>query len=328
MTYTRTNHGPAALPLLGAALLAAGLCASPTRALADAPKDAWPALLRRDLARVAHIEWRLRGAAGSACSRQAADAGIAFDDRRAYPKRDWPLLATSLKMAEHPVIVSVAPGSPADLAGLHEGDEVLAIGGVPSDTIIARRNAGSLVSDALLDEIGQAAPGSALTFDLRRDGAVLHVAVRPVTHCAVRLVLFTDRKVEAHSDTRNVAISTGMLAFARTDDELALAAGHEVAHVINGDRRGAPAKVRRGMEDAADALGLRLMECAGYSRATGITLFERLGSRDWLGFLRARTHRSWKARTESLRAMPPGTMCLSTTCRTGFNACPESFSRR
>ncbi len=306
MTCPRANHSPVALPLLFAALLGAGLCALPTRAYADEPRDAWPALLRHDLARMAHIEWRLRVAAGTACPRQAADAGIAFDDRRAYQKRDWPLLATSLKMGEHPVIVSVAPGSPADLAGLHAGDEVLAIGGVPSDTIIARRNAGSLVGDALLDEIGQTAPDSALTLDLRRDGTLRQVPVRPVTHCAVRLVLFTDRKIDAHSDTRNVAISTGMLAFARTDAELALAAGHEIAHVINGDRRGAPAKVRRGMEDAADALGLRLMECAGYARAAGVTLFERLGSRDWLGFLRARTHRSWKILGSGIRCPGSG----------------------
>ncbi len=309
MIQDRKKSGfPAGLQLALAFIGVAPL-ALPAQAATDVARDVWPVLLRRDLARVGHVEWRLRRAAGAACPVQAPDVGVVLDDRGAYQKRDWPLLAATVKMDEHPVVASVAPGSPADRAGVRAGDEVLALDGVSAETIIARRPAGTVVADALLDEIARTAPDKAVVFDLRRAGAVLQFSVVPVRHCAVRLVLFTDRSIEAHSDTRNVAISTGMLAFARTDDELALAAGHEIAHVINGDRRGAPAKVRRGMEDAADALGLRLMECAGYARATGITLFERLGSRDWLGFLRARTHRSWKARTQSLQVLPPPAVC-------------------
>lgn len=269
----------------------------------------WPVLLRRDLARVAHIEWRLRSAAGLTCPRQAADAGVMFDDRRAYERRDWPLLETMLGMKGDPVVISVAPGSPADLAGLREGDEVIAVGGSPIDAIMARRKAGALVADALLEEIADTAPDAALAIDIRRSGTAQQLIVRPVRHCAARMVLFTDRKIDAHSDQRNVAISTGMVAFAQTDDRLALAAGHELAHVIHGDRAGGGLSARRRMEDAADELGLRLMECAGYDRDEGLGLFERLGKRDWLGFLRAPTHRSWSARVASLRAMPRSPSC-------------------
>ena len=309
MIHNRARHGRFRQPLFAILLAAAMSGVLPAPALANTPNDIWPALLRRDLARAGLVEWRLRAAAGASCPVQAADIGVVFDDSRAYPKRDRPLLKSRLGMGDYPVVIGVAPGSPADLGGLRTGDEVLAIGGAPSEAIIARRNAGALISEALLDEIGQSTAKVPMTFDLRRNGSLLRLTVLPVDHCAVRLVLFTDRQIEAHSDTRNVAISTGMLAFARTDDELALAAGHEFAHVINGDRRGAPVNVRRRMEDSADALGLHLMECAGYQRTAGITLFERLERRDWLGFLRAQTHRSWKARTDSLRALPSPPMC-------------------
>lgn len=272
----------------------------------------WPLRLRADLARVAALEWRLRDAAGNSCPARIFDAGLAIDDRRAYARRDWPLLQSTVGLGELPVVVGVATGGPAERAGLRPGDELVSISSEPVDAIIARRGASALAADALLDEIGAAEAGEDLTVDVRRGGVSMKLSLHPVQHCATRLVLFTDRGVDAHSDTRNVAISTGMLAFARTDDELALAAGHEFAHVINGDRRGGGITKRRNMEDAADEHGLRLMGCAGYDRARGLTLFERLGANDWLGFLRAPTHRSWKDRIARLRAMPATGPCPET----------------
>lgn len=292
--------------LAGAILLA---CALVVPAVANEGPAPWPVLLRADLARLGRVEWRLRVAAGSACPRTASDTGIVFDDRRAYGQKDWPLLAATLGMGEYPVIAGIAPDSPAQLAGLQEGDEVLGIGGLPVGEIIARRKATALVADALLDEIASAQTGRDLPMDVRRGGQTLSLIVRPVAHCAARLVLFTDRSVEAHSDDRNVAISSGMLAFARSDDELALAAGHELAHVIHGDRRGSGIATRRQMEDGADELGSRLVSCAGYDRIQALSLFERLRAKDWLGFLRAPTHRSWSDRMARLRALPVDGAC-------------------
>ncbi|MES2302995.1 MAG: M48 family metallopeptidase [Pseudomonadota bacterium] len=272
----------------------------------------WPLRLRADLARVAALEWRLRDAAGNSCPARISDAGLAIDDRRAYARRDWPLLQSSAGLGELPVVVGVATGGPAERAGLRPGDELVSINSEAVDAVVARRGAGALAADALLDEIGAAQAGSDVAVEVRRGGVSMTLSLQPVRHCAIRLVLFTDRGVDAHSDTRNVAMSTGMLAFARTDDELALAAGHEFAHVINGDRRGGGMAKRRNMEDAADERGFRLMGCAGFDAARGLTLFERLGANDWLGFLRAPTHRSWKDRIARLRALPEAGPCPAT----------------
>lgn len=270
----------------------------------------WPDRLRQDMSRVLQIEWRLRAAAGSSCAHQATDAGVLFDDRRAYGQRDWPLLQEVLGMSEAPVIAAVATGGPADAAGLRAGDEVLSIGGVPVEDIATARKAGNLVAEALLAEIAERPEGVPLAIEVRRErGAPLRVQLRPVRHCAARLVLVTDRGVDAYSDQSNVALTTGLVTFARTDDELALAAGHELAHVINGDRKGGGISARRRMEDLADERGLRLLQCAGYDRVFALGLFERLGARDWLGFLRAPTHRSFAKRVERLRQIAPSGVC-------------------
>ncbi|CAH0497920.1 Beta-barrel assembly-enhancing protease [Novosphingobium sp. CECT 9465] len=285
------------------------LLAVPPAAMAQESAPQWPRLLRQDLARVARIEWRLRKAAGNSCPVNAADAGLIIDDRRSYQKRDWPLLERTLGMREYPVIVGIAPGSPASLAGLREGDEVLSLANISVETIEKQRKPESLVADALLETIAQAIPDSEFSVVVRRNGVTIPATLRPVRHCAARIVLATDRSIDAHSDDRNIAISTGMVAFARTDDELALVVGHELAHVINRDRRGSGISARRTMEDRADELGLRLMVCAGYDRDLGIALFARLDKRDWLGFLRAPTHRSWPARIARLRALPDHSGC-------------------
>nr|WP_214652284.1 M48 family metallopeptidase [Novosphingobium jiangmenense] len=270
---------------------------------------AWPIRLRQDMARVMQQEWQLRQAAGSLCPTSARDSGVLFDDRRAYAANDWPLLARTLGMGARPVVAAIAAGGPADRAGLQPGDEVVAIAGQMVEAIATRRKAGALVGEALLDEIAEAPGDQPIAFDVLRAGKPLHIQVRPVRHCAARLVLVTDRGVDAHSDARNVAISTGLVTFARSDDEIALAAGHELAHIILRHRKGGGISARRSMEDDADSLGLRLMHCAGYDATKGLGLFQRLGKGDWLGFLRAPTHRSFAKRVARLQAEVPGLTC-------------------
>lgn len=278
-------------------------------ASAQAQDIPWPVRLRQDMDRVTQVEWRLRQAAGALCPSAAADVGVMFDDRRAYRKEDWPLLASTVALGDRPVVVAVAAGGAAAMAGLAVGDEIEAIGGKPVAEIAARRKAGALVGEALLEEIAATPQGRSIAFAIRRGGATMTRTVHPAQHCAARLVLEANRAVDAHSDVRNVSISTGLATLARSDDELALAAGHELAHIVHRDRKGGGIGLRRRMEDAADSLGLQLIHCAGYDASRGIVLFQRLHKRDWLGFLRAPTHRSFGKRVERLKAEIPTLSC-------------------
>lgn len=276
---------------------------------ASAQDVPWTVRLRQDMARLQRVEWRLRQAADGLCRHSAADIGIAIDDRRAYAKKDWPLLARSLGMGEWPVVASVAPDGPAAMSGLLPGDEIVAIAGVPVASIVARRNPGPLVAEAMLEEIAATPPDQGIVLIVQRGGGITDIRIIPVRHCAVRLVLETDSSVDAHSDTRNVSVSTGLVTLAQSDDELAMAAAHELAHIIHGDRKGGGIGKRRRMEDAADSLGLALLHCARYDASRGIMLFDRLNKRDWLGFLRAPTHRSFGKRLERLTEQIPSLAC-------------------
>lgn len=293
----------------GAAVLAGFLLAFESGSLA-AEDQPWPIRLRQDMVRLGKIEWRLRSAAGQSCPALSADIGVTVDDRRAYDQSNWPLLAKTLGLQEDPLVTGVVAGGPSGRAGLKEGDAILSIGGKSVATIIERRKAGPLVAEAIIEEIAEIGTNaSRVDLAVRRKGEALHYQVRPARHCSARLVLVTQRGVDAHSDSRNVAISTGLIAFARSDDEIAFAAGHELAHIILGHRKGGTILARRRMEDDADSLGLRLMHCAGYDAAGGLGLFKRLGKGDWLGFLRAPTHRSFTKRVARLQTELPKLSC-------------------
>ncbi|NLR69401.1 M48 family metalloprotease [Novosphingobium sp. ERN07] len=273
---------------------------------------AWPVRLRFDMARVAQVEWRLRQVSGDLCPTMASDIGAVLDDRRAYRKADWPLLARTLGMGEWPVVAALIPDGPAAQAGLMVGDEIEAVNGQTVDSIIERHKAGPLVAEAVLGDIAATPQGQAIDLVVRRGAQSRTVSVMPARHCAVRLVLEADRSIDAHSDARNVSISTGLVTLSANDDELAMVAGHEMAHIIHRDRRGGGIGKRRRMEDAADSLGLQLLHCAGYHASAGVMLFDRLRKRDWLGFLRAPTHRSFAKRVERLQGEIPGLTCPAT----------------
>lgn len=266
---------------------------------------AWPRELRRDLDRLGQMEWRMRAATGDRCPTLAADAGLTFDDRRAYSKDSWPLLAQPLQLGPGPVIAAVADGGPAAQAGIRAGDTVTAIAGKPVEAIVANGSNESLAADSLADFVAGQTPETPFVMSLRRGERTFDVNVTPARHCAARFILSVDNTVEAHSDGRNIAVSTGSMQFVASDDELAWLTGHELGHVVL--RHGKPHNLteRRAMEDAADLVGTQLIRCAGYAPDKAAMFWDRYGKGDVLGFLRSPTHRSPRARAIRIREAPP-----------------------
>ena len=280
--------------------------------LAAAPKapiPGWPSQLRQDLARLGQMEWRLRAAAGDRCPAMAADIGVTFDDRRAYPKAVWPEIAAAVGLGSAPVIAAVATGSPGERADVRPGDEVVAIAGRPVETIIAAAHDDALAADTLADFVAGQKPDQPLTIALRRAGQALTITLVPVRHCSARFILVANDAIEAHSDGHNVAVSTGWMDFTASDDELALLAGHELGHVLHTDLKARDLAQRRDMEDAADLAGAQLLRCAGYDTNKAADFFDRYARCEVLGFLRLPTHRSPKARAERVRSAGPGDFC-------------------
>lgn len=281
------------------------LAAAAASASAPAPEP-WPQRLQQQMARTAAIGWRLNDAAAALCPVRAAPIGAQLDYIGAYAPSDRRYVAEVLGLGEAPQVFSVIPDSPAALAGLRPGDELVAVNGQAWRTIAAGLRDPDLVADELQAQIAAVPADHPLVLAIRRGAQTLEVPIARAERCAVGFVVKSRGGLDAYSDSANVAISAKLVDFAGSDDELALILAHELAHVMYQDKRAMPLRTRRLAEDRADYAGALLARCAGYDIARGAAVFRRIGKHDWLDWLGAPTHRSMRARAARLQAMTPG----------------------
>lgn len=88
------------------------------------------------------------------------------------------------------------------------------------------------------------------------------------------------KRVRASANGWDVTVTSGLLAFAREDDELAFVLAHEIAHNAWGHAallaRPGGKRLRRATELEADANALRLMRLAGYDVDRVLPFLHRL----------------------------------------------------
>lgn len=168
-------------------------------------------------ARLQRVHWKLATTSSTLCGRTAGALGA---DMVMLPKGDLAPSLARLGVGEQPTVMSVVPGSPADVAGVRVGDRVLSVDGIPSSDAKA-------VAERLRQEqsIGRPVP-----VQISRAGQTLTMTPTPVKACGYPAVLQMDQVVNAYADGERVMVTRGMMAFARTDDELALVVAHELAH--------------------------------------------------------------------------------------------------
>lgn len=279
----------------------------------------WPLALRHVMQRVADVEWRLHGAAGQSCPAMGAASGLVLDSLDAYARSDRAMLQASVGLTDLVQVGAVASGSPAERAGIRAGDEIMAVNG----SYIAatpRANAGTgngapglrtaaLRATAILARLRSDRPAQLL---LRRAGSSLPVTLIPQARCASRIFVSTKNDMAAYSDGIDIVITARLVDFTRSDDELALLAGHELGHAIARDDKASGVIQRRHMEDRADLLGADLAACAGYDTKTAAPFWRRWSASSMLGFLPTGTHGSGKYRTTSILRQPLPQVCPIT----------------
>lgn len=148
-------------------------------------------------------------------------------------------------------VLVVLPDSPAAEAGIRAGDQVVAV------------------------DPGDDRPGAPVAVEVQRGGSSLRKTLPYVPECDYDVQATLGDFVNAHSSRDGVGITTGLLRFLESDDELAAVIGHELAHEILGHRGGSGFRRR---EHAADYLGVYLAARAGYDPAAAVRFVRRLAA--------------------------------------------------
>lgn len=277
--------------------------------------------LRADDYRVANIVYRLGVAGRWLCAEQLPLTGLLFHHLAEYESRDRPEAIRRYALNRGVGVLAVVPGSPAAAAGIRAGDVLVAVNGrrFPSPVEIAALAEREqwwprLVQTEVLIEEQLGSGGAALA--LLRDGRELNVSITPIMACPARSRLARSRQPDAFADGRYAIMTTRFLRFFRSDDELAVAMAHEVAHNIlrhpqQLEAQGVPygplrhagrnRELVRATEEEADRLSIRLLWAAGFDLSIVIPFWRRLHSPldRWLQI--GRSHTSFEERERRLR---------------------------
>jgi len=289
---------PLALALLAMAL---------GQQVAAAPPEAVGELLAQD-ERLASVSERLLGANAWLCRQTMPLTGLVIHSRDQYSDST----AEGL-FANGPVEVAlVLPGSPAERAGIRQGDGLAAVGSVRTSSLKAEGEAP--LRDTIFDTLAATWPGKGpLTLAIVREGAEQQVVLEPPPGCRALVEIRTRDSLTARSDGRVIQVDFGLVA-AATDEQLAVIFSHELAHsVLEHRRRLDAAGVRKGffgefgrnqrlnrqVEVEADQLTVHLLANAGYDPGTAPTFWRSPLARRAAGGLNL-TYPSNESRAELL----------------------------
>jgi hypothetical protein len=119
----------------------------------------------------------------------------------------------------------ISEGSPAASIGIKAGDILVGIGGIEPLGADAMDDVNEVIDD-LLEAEGQ-------TIEVTisgMDGVQRVKKLTPVAACDFNPGLVSDDRINAYADGKSIVITSGMMNFARSDNELATVVAHELAH--------------------------------------------------------------------------------------------------
>ncbi|MBL8656466.1 MAG: hypothetical protein JNJ92_03790 [Altererythrobacter sp.] len=287
------------------AVLAATLLAAAPGPLVAAPQDQSLARLQERDRRLFAAGWRLVTGNAPYCTGAAPALGLAVLDAGGFG--DPEAVRRQLGLTGDLAVGAVAPGSPAEHAGIAPGDTLLALNGDDLDRRFARARPAwrRLVEvTAALDAAAAAGP---VTLTIARAGAAPRsVTAVGVPACPSRFEVL-DRGGGAMAEGSRVILGRDFPGFAYPEPEFAAAVAHELAHNLLGHRALLDAQGRslgrvRLTEREADRLGAWLLANAGIEPEAMTRFMERWGPRHGGGLFRKRTHEGWDERAAAIRA--------------------------
>jgi Zn-dependent protease with chaperone function len=293
---------------------AAGGAVAPAQlpARSSVARAAGSTTLRQADLRVASVAYRLALAGAPLCAEHYPLTGLLFHHLAEYDPGNRPLMAQRYGLDRGPGILAVLADTPAARAGLVAGDVLLAANGrpLPTGASVAaelKREKWRRLADESESELEAALARGPADLRVLREGREISLRLGSVPACLGRVRLARSTQVNAFATGRTVVMTLAMLDFLRSDDELAVVLGHELAHNIFGHPAtrseegilrglGIKASAMWRREEAADRFGLRLMAAAGYDLDAAIPFWQRyLRKYDWFPQI-FRSHPSLGAR--------------------------------
>lgn len=172
--------------------------------------------------RVTRIGYRLlKGATGLYKGQLKYLCGFEVHNKKMYKEEDIEILRKKYLIENQPTVKFVYPDSPAEKAGLLINDKILEIDGkkikVPSD---------------ITEKIKKYKGEEGINFKVEREGEIVEIKIIPEKICPFTFSLITEDSINAWTDGQKIFVTTGLMRFIQSDEELALVLGHELAHAI------------------------------------------------------------------------------------------------
>lgn len=278
---------------------------------APAERDSKIAQLREVQAldqRVADIGWRLATGNVELCPSQTGATGLTLHSASQYAPAYRAAARAAFALGERgPGVQTVAHGSPAWLAGIRPGDQLLSLQGEEFAAVPQGNpaKASYAETDAAMARIEALPAGKAVPLRVNRAGTAIDLSLTPRPACASRFELATGDTFNANSNGTVVQVY-GRLALTLTrDEDLALVMAHELAHNVLGHNQairknriptGAAAafsrkgRILRDFERMADRYGIFMAARAGYPYAHAPEFWRGLSAAAGLGAWIAASH--------------------------------------
>ena len=250
--------------------------------------------LRSEDHRLGQIAFRIASAAAPLCPATFPLTGILYHHLDEYEPADRQSMIAQFGLDRGLGVLSVIEDSPAAAAGLVAGDVILSLNGRPLERDPALVPPRTTTRRAALEsaeaQIEQALTRGAARIGVIRNGRHFELSLGSRLGCPGRIRLARSQQTNAFANGRYVTLTTAVLAFTQSDDELAIIIAHEMAHnILNHpdrlDSEGVPKGLLRGIgrkaqkvwatEAEADRLGIRLASAAGYDVAAAIPFWRR-----------------------------------------------------
>lgn len=285
-------------PLLIIALITAPAVAAPK---ADTVA-AYRAIAAQD-ARLAAVGYRLANANAAFCSHKMGfNPGWVLHDIAQYPDAEAAKAAFGFTQAVE--VASIVAGGDAETHGVKTGDGLIRIGNRDIASFAQSKPLGTERLDAvraLLDDLW--GPNYLAPLRVKRGGETRELLFQLNPVCASHFWVDASNSIEAGADGDQVRVSTALIDFVATDDELAAVAAHELAHnLLRHPPGSAEARKRKSItttEIEADRLSVWLLTNAGYDPQAAVRFWQRCGPKSCVGLFR---YPGWKKRVAGIKA--------------------------